>query len=417
MPNPSIETINVRGDVYDVVDTTARTTATNAATAASNAQTTATNAATAAGNAQTTANNALTAANNAQGMIATVEATSTASKEYSVGDLLIYNETLYRVTAKIASGGTITVGTNAVATNVGTHFSSYSKDNLIDNACFYRFIINQRGESSYVGGSSTSPKYGIDRWYGANSATSIVVNANSITYSGANGRWWQKLEHALPSDIYTLSALVKATKANTFYVRAMSGSTELFGTTVSVINSWNLMSVTGTGSPDGVLALITSAGGSVEIKAIKLEPGPIQTLARQYNGEWLLNDAPNYQQELAKCQRYQLMIKPSVAFLGIGGVSVQNSASANVQIPIPVPLAKDPKVTYSGTWTMRYGASNTAIDGVTFEETGTACAGVAWVQALPPSGSSFTVGSYYNLQVKNGTAVTAGTYLLLDSNL
>lgn len=58
-----------------------------------------------------------TAVNNLLSQIATIESTTTASKAYSVGDLLIYNGTLYKVTSAISSGGTITISTNvAIAT-------------------------------------------------------------------------------------------------------------------------------------------------------------------------------------------------------------------------------------------------------------------------------------------------------------
>lgn len=56
--------------------------------------------------------------------IATVETTSTASKAYAVGDYLIYNNQLYRVTSAIASGGTLTVGTNISATSAGGELTS-----------------------------------------------------------------------------------------------------------------------------------------------------------------------------------------------------------------------------------------------------------------------------------------------------
>lgn len=47
--------------------------------------------------------------------IATIEASTTASKAYAVGSYLVLNGQLYKVTAAIASGGTITVGTNVSA--------------------------------------------------------------------------------------------------------------------------------------------------------------------------------------------------------------------------------------------------------------------------------------------------------------
>lgn len=50
--------------------------------------------------------------------IAIVEDTSTASQAYAVGDLLVYSGQLYRVTAAINIGGTITPGTNVTPTTV-----------------------------------------------------------------------------------------------------------------------------------------------------------------------------------------------------------------------------------------------------------------------------------------------------------
>lgn len=50
--------------------------------------------------------------------LATVEPTATASKSYSVDDWLILNGQLYKVTAPIPIGGTITIGTNAEPTTV-----------------------------------------------------------------------------------------------------------------------------------------------------------------------------------------------------------------------------------------------------------------------------------------------------------
>lgn len=53
------------------------------------------------------------------GNFAHYESTATASRAYAVGEHLTYNGYLYRVTAAISSGGTITVGTNVVQTTVG----------------------------------------------------------------------------------------------------------------------------------------------------------------------------------------------------------------------------------------------------------------------------------------------------------
>ena len=51
-------------------------------------------------------------------LIAPVEKTFTATRNYTTGALLIVNNVLYKATANIANGGTITVGTNVTATTL-----------------------------------------------------------------------------------------------------------------------------------------------------------------------------------------------------------------------------------------------------------------------------------------------------------
>lgn len=57
-------------------------------------------------------------------MLAPVESTSTASQNYAVGDYLVYNGILYRVTAAISAGQTLTPGTNISATNAGAELTA-----------------------------------------------------------------------------------------------------------------------------------------------------------------------------------------------------------------------------------------------------------------------------------------------------
>ena len=55
-----------------------------------------------------------------------VETTSTASQAYAINEYMIYNKKIYKVKAAIASGATITVGTNieSANTNVGNELTS-----------------------------------------------------------------------------------------------------------------------------------------------------------------------------------------------------------------------------------------------------------------------------------------------------
>ena len=65
-----------------------------------------------------------------QAVIATRQTNLTASRAYKVGDQFIYNNTLYRATAAISSGGTINIGSGGNATtadNVTTQISNLKK--------------------------------------------------------------------------------------------------------------------------------------------------------------------------------------------------------------------------------------------------------------------------------------------------
>ena len=115
---------------------TASTAASTATTAASTATTATQTATTKAGEASSSASAAAQSAQEAAasaamldaekilGNFATYQETLTASKAYKVGDFLTYNGNLYRVTTAIASGGTISPGTNCVQTTVGNEVAN-----------------------------------------------------------------------------------------------------------------------------------------------------------------------------------------------------------------------------------------------------------------------------------------------------
>ena len=76
--------------------------------------------------------------------IAPIESTTTASQAYAVGDLLFYNDTLYRVTSAISSGGTIIVsGTyaNVTETDIDTELKTKANITQINNAKTYKLTL------------------------------------------------------------------------------------------------------------------------------------------------------------------------------------------------------------------------------------------------------------------------------------
>ena len=194
-------------------------------------------------------------------------------------------------------------------------------ENLLDNWYFVgggsqqnggQFPINQRGQTSYTGTG-----YGIDRWKSNRATTTVTVESNGLQFSDSSteqGGIRQSLETDFQNKTVTLSLLVSEVTGG---IRVWARNDSNFATYLSnYIASPGLVTVTATipsGYPGNFCFYIDGYAGSFSsvsatILAAKLELGTRSTLARLVDGQWVLNDPPpNFQQELAKCQRmYQI---------------------------------------------------------------------------------------------------------------
>ena len=50
--------------------------------------------------------------------------------------------------------------------------------------------------------------------------------------------------------------------------------------------------------------MVDISTSQIKVYGAKLELGSDQTIAHQENGEWVLNEIPDYGEQLARCQRY-----------------------------------------------------------------------------------------------------------------
>lgn len=83
------------------------------------------------------------------GDIATIETTNTASRNYTVGKLIMLGNQLYRTTAAIATGATLEVGTNIEVTNLGDQISSLN-DSLNNRPLFPTSLIRTQTLATYT---------------------------------------------------------------------------------------------------------------------------------------------------------------------------------------------------------------------------------------------------------------------------
>lgn len=119
--------------------------------------------------------------------IATVESGTTASRAYSVGELVYVSGTLYRVKTAIASGATFTVGTNVEVTNVSNFLNQFSS---VDIRSFSgQDITRLRGRITQIGNVCIL----IGTWVGSATNTTNILTLptqyrpSSIVSSGGEG--------------------------------------------------------------------------------------------------------------------------------------------------------------------------------------------------------------------------------------
>lgn len=231
--------------------------------------------------------------------------------------------------------------------------------------------INQRD----VGGTISSAGYFLDRWKLVSG--SVTIGTDGITL---NGTMQQVLETAPPGTV-TASALTPAG----------------VGKVVPTYDSAN-KTVT-----------VTAAGK--KLVAVKLELGTEQTLAHQENGVWVLNEIPDYGEELTKCMRYLQIISTPYDTSG-NGVAIgyaNNTVDLWVPIPLAVPMriSPTPAIPTGGVSLFKVGKTSSALKDVTkvtggwAMQTGGACS----MRSLIFTSSGLTAGDTYALFLRQGAQI------------
>lgn len=183
--------------------------------------------------------------------------------------------------------------------------------NLLDNWYFVgggtdgKFPVNQRGQTSYNIASS----YTIDRWMQSPDPGTIELTAEGLKFTGTETQNLcvaQFLDFSVSEDtLVTLSALYRGQIILDFWGTSASPSPV-------IQNGWGLHTFSyiipaGTDLSQRLYCptVKTYHNQISYIAAVKLELGSQQTLAHQdEDGNWVLNEIPDYGEELAKCQRY-----------------------------------------------------------------------------------------------------------------
>nr|DAV17935.1 MAG TPA: tail protein [Caudoviricetes sp.] len=327
--------------------------------------------------------NAVTAAQNAAAS-ATAAAQSAEEAATSVDGAVKYNapQTLtdaqkaqaranIGAPAPYTAGDGIAISGSVIATKVQP-----CNRNLLDN-WYFGNPVNQRD----VSGTISSAGYFLDRWKLVSG--SVTINTDGITL---NGTMQQVLETA-PVGTVTASALTQAGVGD-------------------VVPAYDSASKTVTVTADGK-----------KLVAVKLELGPQQTLAHQEDGVWVLNEIPDYGEELTKCMRYLQIISTPYDTSG-NGVAIgyaNNTVDLWVPIPLAVPMriSPTPAIQTGGASRFKAGKTSSALKDVTrvtggwAMQTGGACS----MRSLIFTSSGLTAGETYALFMQQGAQIVLSAEL------
>ena len=214
--------------------------------------------------------------------------------------------------------------------------------NLLDNAYFVgggsqqgggQFPINQRGQTSYTGTSVNC----IDRWKLFASPT-LTLEAGFVSLTSNNTGTSQfrqilsaEVAEQIKGQTVTASVLTDQGLFSGSFTIPQDGSS-ISGERISMENWYADLYANPSISKIEFRFVSLNPNATLKIRAAKLELGDHQTLCYQdAEGNWQLFETPDYGEELAKCQRYQINIGRYVRF----PASFLTASFIDLLIPLP----------------------------------------------------------------------------------
>lgn len=237
--------------------------------------------------------------------------------------------------------------------------------NLLDNWYFVgggsqqgggQFPINQRGETSRSGSGGF-----IDRWKLSGEGTA-TLGSDGITLTATTGNLEFIQFLGIPNDrllgeTVCLSGLVDGDLLS-MSTSAPEEKPSAWTNIINIIKPFGFVRFNYDNTADRFFcSAIVSAGNSVLLQASKLELGSTQTLAYQdEESNWKLFETPDYAGELARCQRYLLVLPGfNTLFSNIGVGSFFSETEAEITIPTPTTMRIMPTCAATGNWLLRGG--------------------------------------------------------------
>lgn len=246
-------------------------------------------------------------------------------------------------------GYVVPPGTDYFAIGGGSSVGSTDKYVAVNRIDEYGYVFITISGVEYVCAPGTATPgytgagYTIDRW--AQPAGHTVTITNSGLVFPEQSDFYQPLETIPLGQVVTYSVLTSSGPISaTFAIPATVPSefVVLGGATVDEIGSLGAYAQANVHNGFwGAMFILPS----ISVIAAKLELGSKQTIAHQdENGNWVLNEVPNFADELAKCQRYFFNTGPDAK------IRIPQTAGYDIYftLPTPAPMRILPAITVHG---------------------------------------------------------------------
>lgn len=229
--------------------------------------------------------------------------------------------------------------------------------NLLDN-WYFANPVNQRGATIY-----NETGYTFDRWRLGNARVSVAQEDGRIRITrileGNYASLRQVCAENLPAGTYTVSALVDSIENTTASLAVYKSNS-----TTSVSSSFasgatttpDMVSFTFDYTPDSTKPYFvftigfpasTEIDGTFTVRAVKMELGSQQTLAHQdASGNWVLNEIPDYGEQLEKCKRYFERVKATSNNMTL---CMGSGTATDLYVPIQVAPKRANPAAFVGT--------------------------------------------------------------------
>ena len=246
-----------------------------------------------------------------------------------------------KINGKVLTEDVTLTGENiAVSSTDSTPISGAVKyrinPNLLDNWYFGR-PVNQRGQTEYTAGGS----YTLDRWWAQYDTTLSIVDGGIKI----GGKWdvQQYFETTLPNATYTLSLLYKDRTGSDPLRLLIGNRTDGDLAQTESKDASGILSVTFSTAKSNKanFGFIGSTDNSATIIAIKLELGDTQTLAHKENGVWVLNEIPDFGEQLRRCQRLAVNCK---CYTTVGQLNYDGD-TYYISVQLPCVMRTEPVIT------------------------------------------------------------------------